>query len=60
MDLESEVQGFNTHWGNILLLDFILFLCSKVSDANISIIANFVSIEKPLLDLVFLSFLGEA
>ena len=22
MDLESEVQGFITHWGNILLLEF--------------------------------------
>ena len=35
------LQWFNTHWGNILLLDF-LFLHSKASDANIGIIANFV------------------
>ena len=25
MDWKSEVQGFNTHWGNILLLDFSCF-----------------------------------
>ena len=24
LDLESEVQWFNTHWGNILLLDFFV------------------------------------
>ena len=34
-----EVPGFNTYWGNILLLDF-LFSHSKVCDANIAIIAN--------------------
>ena len=36
LDLGLEVQWFNTHWGNILLH-------SKASDANIGIIANFVS-----------------
>ena len=41
LDLESEVQWFNTHWGNILLLE-IFFLHSKASDTNIGIIANFV------------------
>ena len=41
LDLGSEVQWFNTHWGNILLLEF-LFSRSKASDANIGIIANFV------------------
>ena len=41
LDLGSEVQWFNTHWGNIFLLDF-LFSHSKASDANIGIIANFV------------------
>ena len=25
LDLESEVQWFNTHWGNILLLEFFIF-----------------------------------
>ena len=25
LDLESEVQWFNTHWGNILLLEFSCF-----------------------------------
>ena len=25
LDLESEVQCFNTHWGNILLLEFFVF-----------------------------------
>ena len=25
LDLESEVQWFNTHWGNILLLNFFVF-----------------------------------
>ena len=39
--MESEVQVFNTHWGNILLLDYF-FPCSKASDANLGIIANFV------------------
>ena len=50
LDLESEVQGFNTHWGNILLLD-VLFSCSKAPDANLGIIANFGSFEKPLLEI---------
>ena len=42
LDLESEVGWFNTHWGNILLLEFFLFSHSKASDANIDTIANFV------------------
>ena len=25
LDLKSEVQWFNTHWGNILLLEFFVF-----------------------------------
>ena len=25
LDLGSEVQWFNTHWGNILLLEFFVF-----------------------------------
>ena len=25
LDLESEVQWFNTHWGNILLLEYFVF-----------------------------------
>ena len=25
LDLQSEAQWFNTHWGNILLLDFFVF-----------------------------------
>ena len=25
LDLRSEVQWFNTHWGNILLLEFFVF-----------------------------------
>ena len=25
LDLESEVQGFNTHLGKILLLEFLVF-----------------------------------
>ena len=25
LDLESEIQWFNTHWGNILLLEFFVF-----------------------------------
>ena len=25
LDLESEVQWFNSHWGNILLLEFFVF-----------------------------------
>ena len=41
LDLESEVEWFNTHWGNIMLLE-LLFSHSKASDANIGIIANFV------------------
>ena len=41
LDLRSEVQWFNTHLGNILLLEFFVFSHSKASDANIGIIANF-------------------
>ena len=26
LDLESEVQWFNTHWGNILLLEFFFHI----------------------------------
>ena len=26
LDLESEVQGFSSHWGNILLLQFFVFM----------------------------------
>ena len=26
LDFQSEIQGFNTHWGNILLLDFFVFI----------------------------------
>ena len=36
LDLESDIQGFNTHWGNILLLEF-LFSHSKAPDANVGI-----------------------
>ena len=25
LDLESEIQGFNTHWGKILLREFFVF-----------------------------------
>ena len=39
LDLESEVQWFNTHWGNILLMEFFV-LQSKASDANIGIIGD--------------------
>ena len=42
--MESEVQGFNNHWSNILLLG-LLFSHSKASDANIGIIAYFGSFE---------------
>ena len=41
LDLGSEVQWFNTHWGNICYWNF-LFSHSQASDANIGIIANFV------------------
>ena len=45
LDSESDIQGFNTHWGNILLLDF-LFSHSKAVDANSGIIAILVHFEK--------------
>ena len=48
LDLGSEVQWFNTHWGNILLQEF-LFLRNKASDANIGIIAFPFNYEKPLI-----------
>ena len=48
LDLRSEVQWFKTHWGNILLLEF-LFSRNKASDANIGIIAILVHFEKTLL-----------
>ena len=47
LDLESEVQWFKTHSGNILLLEF-LFSRNKASDANIGIIAILVHFEKTL------------
>ena len=43
LDLESEVQGFNTHSGNVLLLNFLfLFSFTKASDAITGIIVNYV------------------
>ena len=57
LNLESEVQGLNTHWGNILLLDFFLFSHSKASDANIGIIANFVHYGKTRLNTAVMSIL---
>ena len=45
LDLESEVQWFNTHWGKFYNWNF-LFLHSKASDANIGIIVNFVQLRK--------------
>ena len=37
-------QWFNTHWGNILSLDF--FSRIKASDVNIAIIVNVVNLRK--------------
>ena len=48
LDLGSEVQWFNTHWGNILLLEFFVFT-NKEGDANIGIIAILVYFEKTLM-----------
>ena len=42
LDLESLASGSIPTRGNILLLNFFLFSCSKASDVNIGIIANFV------------------
>ena len=41
-------------WGNILLLDFFLFSCSKDSDVNIGIIAILVHFEKNSSNRYFL------
>ena len=54
LDLGSEVQWFNTHWGNILLVEF-LFSRNKASDANIGIIDILVHFEKTLLGTAFLN-----
>ena len=48
LDLNGWGPMFNTHWGNILLLDF-LFWCSKVSVCNIAIIANSLCLWKTRL-----------
>ena len=50
MDFESEVQGFNTHWGNILLLEFFVFMC-KASDVIIGIIAKFRRFSKKTIKI---------
>ena len=52
-DLESEAMkglGSIPTWGNILSLDFIS--CSKASDANIGIIANFILFVKNQIDSI--------
>ena len=45
LDLNGCGPGYTlgyTHWGNILMLDIILFSQCKASDANIAIIVNSV------------------
>ena len=49
LDLNGWGCEFNAQWGNILLLDYFLFSCSKVCDANIVIIVNSVCSWKTLL-----------
>ena len=42
LDSESVATGSVLNEGNILLLNSFLFSCSKASDSNIGVIANFV------------------
>ena len=52
LDLESEAMSGPSSiatGGNILSLDF--FSCSKLSDANIGIIVNFVYLWKPRIGM---------
>ena len=42
LELESQLQRFNTHWVTLSYWEFKLFSLSKTSDAIIGIILNFV------------------
>ena len=47
LDLESEVQWFNTHWGNILLLEFFCFYIVKPLMPILALLPISFNYEKP-------------
>ena len=51
LDLESEVQWFNTHWGNILLLEFFCFHIVKPLMQILALLPISFNYEKPPLVL---------
>ena len=46
MDLESEIQEFNTHWGSILSLNFLVFYVVKLLMPILSLLPMLCVCEK--------------
>ena len=49
LDLKSVVQWFNTHWGNILLLDFFCFYKIKPLMPILALLPISFNYKKPRL-----------
>ena len=49
LDLEAEVQWFNTYWGNILLLEFFCFHIVKPLMPKLALLPISFNYEKPQL-----------
>ena len=58
LDLRSEVQWFNTHWGNILLLEFFCFHIVKPLMPILALLPISFNYEKPRLTLKSQALLG--
>ena len=49
LDLESEIQWFNTQWGNILLVDIFCFYIVKPLMPILALLSISFNYEKPRL-----------
>ena len=59
LNLESEIQWFNTHWGNILLLEFFVFDVVKPLMPILTLLPISFNYEKPRLAWTAGNFLGQ-
>ena len=55
LDLESEVQWFNTYWGNILLLEFFCFHIVKPLMPILALLPISFNYEKPRMFISLVS-----
>ena len=53
LDLGSEVQWFNTHWGNILLLEIFCFHIVKPLMSILALLPISFNYEKPRIATMF-------